>query len=403
MVPTISEVEPFDTLEKVGEILSIVGNIVIVKGIPADHLSSLSERALDAESLLVFEDRKVFGYVYETFGPTSQPLYQVIFNRHYPLDTDKVWLSREVFHVPQRSHFVFVDRLKNLRGSDASNIHDEEPADDEIEFSDDEKEAAFRAERKRRRGRSVSSSRHSTPAPSRVHADDMSQTTYRGSNPYDAHGPYDDDYHATRPSRPSPVPYDDPYADVPISDVCVPLVETDTKFGGAIRESGEVGPKASRGRIVRRGTRGRGDRNHQPRTSRREYLGYHKPAASQRTQDPDTHQPLPTTSRMVERATGYGHVVDATTPYPYVQPASNAWFSPDANHIQNYRQPFVQPHINPRFASAFGLNLPSGVMVPHAPQNPSNDHTPQPLHWANTWTMQSSAGAESEEDAYRPL
>lgn len=63
MVPTILEVEPCDTLEKVGEIMSIVGNIVIVRGLPADHVNSLSKRALDAESLLVFDDRKVFGYV----------------------------------------------------------------------------------------------------------------------------------------------------------------------------------------------------------------------------------------------------------------------------------------------------------------------------------------------------
>lgn len=88
--------------------------------------------------------------VYETFGPTSQPMYQVKFNQHHPLDTSKVWLSREVFHVPQRSHFVFVNQLKKLRGSDASNIHDEEPPDDEIEFSDDEKEAAFKAQHKKR-------------------------------------------------------------------------------------------------------------------------------------------------------------------------------------------------------------------------------------------------------------
>lgn len=45
---------------------------------------------------------------------------------------------------------MFVDHLKKLRGSDASNIHDEEPAEDEIEFSDDEKEAAFRAQHKKR-------------------------------------------------------------------------------------------------------------------------------------------------------------------------------------------------------------------------------------------------------------
>lgn len=63
MVPTISEVEPCDTLEKVGEIMSIVGNIVIVRGLPVTHVKSLSEHTLDAESLLVFEDRKVLGYV----------------------------------------------------------------------------------------------------------------------------------------------------------------------------------------------------------------------------------------------------------------------------------------------------------------------------------------------------
>lgn len=63
VVPTISEVEPCETLEKVGEIVSIVGNIVIVRGLPLDHVNPLSKRALDAESLLVFEDRKVFGYV----------------------------------------------------------------------------------------------------------------------------------------------------------------------------------------------------------------------------------------------------------------------------------------------------------------------------------------------------
>lgn len=71
MVPTISEVEPSDTLERVGEIISIVGNIVIVKGLPADNLRPLSERALDAESLLVFDDRKVFGYV-------SRPIFCLI-------------------------------------------------------------------------------------------------------------------------------------------------------------------------------------------------------------------------------------------------------------------------------------------------------------------------------------
>ncbi|KAF8560086.1 NAF1-domain-containing protein [Imleria badia] len=402
MVPTISEVEPCDTLEKVGEIMSIVGNIVIVRGLPVDHVNSLSERALDAESLLVFDDRKVLGYVYETFGPTSQPFYQVKFNQHYPLDTDKVWLSREVFHVPQRSHFVFVGHLKKLRGSDASNIHDEEPADDEIEFSDDEKEAAFRAQRKKRRGRSVSSSRQPTPVASRIHIDDMAQDTYRGSNPYDAHGPYDDDYHVTAPSRPPPVPYDDPYADVPTSDVRVRPMEMNGEFGrGPNWEGGGDGPNASRGRISSWGTRGRGVRNHQLwSTSRRGYRL--NPIASQRTFDSDAGQSLPVASRMVERATGYGQIGHTIAPHPLGPPASNAWLSPETNNIQGYGQSFIQPHINPRFASMFGLNFPSGSMIPWASQN-AQDHTFPTQHWVDTWTMHGSAGSEGEGDTYRPM
>lgn len=252
-----------------------------------------------------------------------------------------------------------------------------------------------------RRGRSVSSSRQPTPAPSRIHIDDVAQDTYRGSNPYDAHGPYDDDYHVTGPSRPLPVPYDDPYADVPTSDGRVRPMEMNGEFGGNC-ESGRDSPKVSRGRIFSRGTRGRGVRGHQLwSTSRRGYR--HNPIASQRTFDSDADQSLLVTSQMVECATGYGQIGDAIGPHPLGQPASNAWPSPESNNIQGYGQPFIQPHINPRFASVFGLNLPSGTMIPWASQN-AHDHTfPTQQHWVDTWTMHGSAGSEGEGDTYRPM
>ena len=60
------------------------------------------------------------------------------------MDPEKVRVSREVFHVPQRSHFVFLSQLKLLKGSDASNANDEEPDEDELEFSDDEEERAYK-------------------------------------------------------------------------------------------------------------------------------------------------------------------------------------------------------------------------------------------------------------------
>lgn len=77
-------------------------------------------------------------------------MYQVRFNELYPLDPTRVQVSRSVFHVPARSNFVFLSQLKKWKGSDASNVHDEEPADEELEFSDDEAEAAFKALKKRK-------------------------------------------------------------------------------------------------------------------------------------------------------------------------------------------------------------------------------------------------------------
>ncbi|KIJ22037.1 hypothetical protein PAXINDRAFT_178202 [Paxillus involutus ATCC 200175] len=403
IIPTISEVEPDSTIDKVGEVMSIVGNVVIVKGLPADNVKSLSERALDVESLLVFEDRKVLGYIYETFGPTSQPLYQVKFNQQYPLDAEKVRLSREVFHVPQRSHFVFVNQLKKLRGSDASNIHDEEPPEDEIEFSDDEQEAAFKAQRKKRRGQSVSSSRQTTPAPSRAHIDDMVDDTFHGSNPYDAYGPYDDDYHVAGSSRPLPIPYDDPYAEPASLEIQVPGTESNIGTDGD-RRRGRVYDRefsrTSRDRGSGRGTRGRGDRQRQPwSTSRREYRGIS--VASQGTHS-SMHPSFPPTSRGIERATGSGQFPDISSAY---SPASNSWAcqQPNSMPVQNYQQPCVQPHINPRFASAFGFNLP-GASVPWVSPQTTPYYMPQPQqNWVDPWTVHDIAGTDGDEDTHTQM
>lgn len=59
----MEEIEGNEELEKVGEIMSIIDKVVIVKGNASHIANRASERALDSETLLVFEDRKVFGYV----------------------------------------------------------------------------------------------------------------------------------------------------------------------------------------------------------------------------------------------------------------------------------------------------------------------------------------------------
>lgn len=63
-VPDITEVDSKETLERVGEILSVLQDkIVIVKALASKIVGQAPERALDTGTLLVFEDRKVLGYV----------------------------------------------------------------------------------------------------------------------------------------------------------------------------------------------------------------------------------------------------------------------------------------------------------------------------------------------------
>jgi hypothetical protein len=63
-IPELTEVDPKEALERVGEIFSVLQDkIVIVKGIESQIAGRAPDRVLDIETLLVFEDRKVLGYV----------------------------------------------------------------------------------------------------------------------------------------------------------------------------------------------------------------------------------------------------------------------------------------------------------------------------------------------------
>lgn len=61
--PDIQEVGPDEYLELVGQVLNIIDNVVIIEGLRTELARGGSDRALDADTLLVFEDRKVLGYV----------------------------------------------------------------------------------------------------------------------------------------------------------------------------------------------------------------------------------------------------------------------------------------------------------------------------------------------------
>ncbi|KAI9444531.1 Gar1/Naf1 RNA binding region-domain-containing protein [Lactarius indigo] len=333
MIPPIAQVEPDEQLEKVGEIMNIVNNVVVVKG-EASSTRRASEHALDSETLLVYEDRKVLGYIHETFGPTYQPMYQVKFNSAHPLDLNEARVSRPVFHVPARSKYVFVAELTKLRGSDASNVHDEEPADYELEFSDDEAEAAYKAKVRERRHASREPSVPASPA----HMRDQDLDAW---NPYAEHGAYDMDLnYGASSSVPALPPHPGGYG------------IRGNRGRGRGRDDHRPHHHRERGRGRSRG-RGRG----RGRGASRGQAG-HPPHGA------EEHEPRQLSPSSTTIARQFP-VPNAS--YPGDSGSSDyASYSPQFGFAQPYTslpQPFVspqhsvQPHINPRFAGQFGLNL----------------------------------------------
>ncbi|KAK7063953.1 Gar1/Naf1 RNA binding region-domain-containing protein [Favolaschia claudopus] len=427
VVPDIEEIGSDEILERVGEIMSIIDKTVIVKGAPAELLARASDKALDCDTLLVFEDRKVLGYIYDTFGPTTQPMYQIKFSASYPLDKEKVQLSRPVYHVPQRSHFVFVNQIKRFKGSDASNMHDEEPADDELEFSDDEAEAAHKRQLKRKRGgsraNSVVSSRASTPSPALMRDQELS---YLERNPYDDYSPYDDNFGMG--SRPAPIPYDDPYSDEYNN---VPVVEaepstpasTSASLLNVSTNSREESAGRGRGRGRGRGSgfdqgrgRGRGrdrDRDRRGRGNDRSSFKNRRGSGQQNSSsyNDDSHNPYPPpprplspTSMAIARATGQLPDGSQFAPSPSQDSQWQQTFDPSHQFNAGYPPPFVQPHINPRFASAFGMNMqfqppPQSYYHPPPPPQPQIPQTGQGGSWTDEWTVHNGGNDSNSNGA----
>ncbi|KAI0828857.1 Gar1/Naf1 RNA binding region-domain-containing protein [Trametes gibbosa] len=388
MIPEISEVGPHDELEKVGEVMSIVDKVVIVKGQPSTITNRGSEKALDSDTLLVFEDRKVLGFIFETFGPTSEPLYQIRFNHKFPLDNDKVQVGRTVYHVPDRSNYVFVRQLRQFRGSDASNVHDEEPGDDEVEFSDDEQEAAHKRavaqRREQSRGRSIASSRQATPVPSRMRDQDMTDDPYGGGT-YEQSLSYNDMDFGAGPSRPAPIPYDDPYSDsygaaqqpksqdspvspsspsrstVPEGSRPERTSQRGRGRGGVRREDSGRGRGRGRRQIDRGRGRGRG-RGGDFGPPSDGWSGRQAPPSTE--YNPRVPRPPSPASIAIARATGHftdGPPGDTSDVYAQMQMQQAGGWGYHQVPMQGYdfslgyQYPQVQPHINPRFASNFGM------------------------------------------------
>lgn len=220
--------------------------------------------------------------------------------------------------------------------------------------------------RGRERSNSVFSSRHLTP--SQMRDQDMTAESMLNRSAFDEHSPYD--HHDVGPFRPKPEPYDDLYTDH--------SVRTGESSG---RPNVRSSFHSSEGRGRGRRSRGRGNQLHNhPRASFRERHQHHPANAP----DPifeayDPRSPQESLPSLLPQ-NGPGFYLSPNISHSWGQDVSSSGYLQDhqfymfPNQQVSYATPstFVQPHINPRFASTFGFQLPSNAHLQTAVSIPQS-------------------------------
>ncbi|KAI0132825.1 Gar1/Naf1 RNA binding region-domain-containing protein [Xylariales sp. AK1849] len=136
-------------MEELGEVEHIVENNIVIKA-----FTSGEYRVLDSGSVLFNGSRTVVAALADLIGTVREPRYTAVFTNEEEIKSFNIALGTRIYYTPEHASFVFTEPLQGTKGTDASNWHDEEAGMDEVEFSDDEKEAAYKREQKeKRRGR----------------------------------------------------------------------------------------------------------------------------------------------------------------------------------------------------------------------------------------------------------
>lgn len=126
----------------VGHLHSLIDNILVIQS------SSSGERStLDQDTLICLEDGTLLGEIFETFGSISSPFHSILV-KEGAIDIELVKSKQKVFYAPEHAKIIDTKNLQQLKGSDASNVYDEEIPENQQEFSDDEAEQSAKKEKK---------------------------------------------------------------------------------------------------------------------------------------------------------------------------------------------------------------------------------------------------------------
>jgi H/ACA ribonucleoprotein complex non-core subunit NAF1 len=167
-----------------GKIHAAIDNNVLIEA-----NTSGEYQVLESGSLLCSDDRKPIGVVAETLGRVENPLYTMAFASPSEVQEKGLVKGTDIFYVEGHSTFVFTQPLKGMKGSDASNFHDEEVAAEEMEFSDDEEEAEYKRKLKQKRqerkeARDGPKGKKPAPGPSKLNQTELNYDDAGGEEGY---------------------------------------------------------------------------------------------------------------------------------------------------------------------------------------------------------------------------
>jgi len=145
-----------EELTQIGRVVGIVDQLVVVQ-------SFRSMPALDLDSVLFLKDGSPLGSVFDLFGPVIEPRYAVRFNNTEQIVERNINLETPVYFAATYQKpitgYVFAEQLRQMKGSDASWKHNNEPPEEVKEFSDDEAER-LQKQKERAKGRRRHNNNH---------------------------------------------------------------------------------------------------------------------------------------------------------------------------------------------------------------------------------------------------
>ncbi|KAL7627338.1 hypothetical protein AAE478_001530 [Parahypoxylon ruwenzoriense] len=308
-------------ITELGVVEHIVENTVVIKANTTGEYS-----VLDSGSVLCVENRTVIAAIADLIGNVRQPRYTARFTNEEEIKSYGLDLGTKIFYPPSHASYVFTQALRGEKGTDASNWHDEEVGADEIEFSDDEKEAEYKRQLKGKKkggrggkaGAGGRGGQHETPASSQA-----------GGLKYDDD---DDDGPYRKLARPAG------FGQVPATASEPGYTNGNTNNGGTFR-----------------GGRGRGQRGH----------GFDRSGRGNRGGPRGGHSLPPRPPRGQEyQPQSQPHQYNYSSAPPL--PLANAAFPPPPPQFQG--APNGHQHPTPQFPFPWPQNMPQSFVPPPPPQ-----------------------------------